>query len=327
MEKEKTASQEGRSDLEPLWCRKSGLTRRRREPFAREVRLDTGGTRFAPSWRNSESKTKLLRRHGMLSGTSGGKAAGKSPEMGRMTVGDNTTEQLARSLTRVAANPSMTGHLHDVLGGYCHECRNQLNSLKITLYLVRKSGLAGKAISDELEPLYKRLETFVDRLQQVCRPMPLSLVRLPFSLLVDDRKSTWTTWLSERGRRLVVVPPADPATASFDPMRIGQAFDDLVAWRASAGDRANDLRLRWKTEGETFRLDWDEPERESDPENTDEPKEVWDEGTESLSALTVPLLTRIMTLHGGFAEESGPGRWGLRLRWPLDARPNLRETP
>src|SRR4051812_10760623 len=48
--------------------------------------------------------------------------------------------RLTSSLCRIAADPAQVGTLYEILGGYCHQCRNTLNSLKLSLYLARRGG-------------------------------------------------------------------------------------------------------------------------------------------------------------------------------------------
>src|SRR5262245_63205500 len=49
-------------------------------------------------------------------------------------------DALTGSLFRVATDASMVVALHDVLGSFCHECRNTLNSLKLSLYLAKRGA-------------------------------------------------------------------------------------------------------------------------------------------------------------------------------------------
>src|SRR6478735_1221713 len=87
---------------------------------------------------------------------------------------------LSGRLLRIAADPERTEHLHRVLGWYCHESRNFLNSLKMSLYLARRMGDGpAAALWAEVEATYTELERFVDRLHQLCRPSPITPVRLP----------------------------------------------------------------------------------------------------------------------------------------------------
>ncbi len=237
-------------------------------------------------------------------------------------AGASHTEELAGSLARFAESPRRTRHLHSLFGPYCHQFRNVLNSIKLSLYLARRGGRPETdGVWLDLSPRYEAVERFIDRFQQLSRPMRIDRITLPLDLLVEDRKAGWGRVLAEQGRRLILEPSGGSSPGAFDPMRLGQAFDDLVAWRARAGDPSTDLRLWWTTEDGWFHVDWDEPSSTatavdrmsggaigSDPDQFD-----------PLAALTVPILTRIMTLHGGALEATGTERWRLSLRWPLDA--------
>lgn len=261
--------------------------------------------------------------------------AGTSNRSGT-TRPEGSAEELARALARIARDPGATCRLHDVFGGFCHQFRNLLNSLKITLYLAKKHGAPG---GDDpwsgLEPRYALAERFIDRFQLICRPMTLNLVRLPIDALFQDREASWSTLLNARGKRLRLGPGDASTPGAFDPMRLGAGLDDLVIWRARAGNPAADLRVRWSADAAGFCVEWDEPcPTDSTSPDPGGPSFDLTQDTDTtsieadvLAALTVPLLTRVMTSHHGALVEGGPGPWSLTLRWPLDARPTQREAP
>jgi hypothetical protein len=227
--------------------------------------------------------------------------------------------------------------LHGILGGFCHQYRNHLNSLKMSLYLAcgPDSGTPS-AVWREVEPRYTEVERFIDRLQLICRPTHLSLVRLALDLLIEERQGGWSDGLAARGRSLLLRPPEVVLVGEFDPTRLAQGLDDLVSWRAAVGDPATDLRLTWSSEGGLFHLVWDEPaqvEPGSGPracrgfEVGGDPTENDGDRSASLCALTLPLLTRIISLHGGTVGTTSGESWRLDLRWPLDVSTSLREPP
>src|SRR4051812_32890297 len=80
----------------------------------------------------------------------------------------------------IVSAPMRVVSLHEVLRGFCHDCRNDLNSLKLSLYLAR-SGAEGSdpSIWDEFEPRYRALESLFERLQMIYWPMVPETVRLP----------------------------------------------------------------------------------------------------------------------------------------------------
>jgi hypothetical protein len=240
--------------------------------------------------------------------------------MGPPSPDPTTADQLSASLCRVAASPSQSRHLYEILGSYCHECRNLLNSLKMSLYLAARGVEPEDAeLWKELEPRYLLAEKFVERLQQLLRPAPLSLVKMPVTLLIHDRLPKWKADLAGQGRALALEIPEGLPAALYDPMRLGAALDDLVTWRALDGPRSADLRLRCSADSEAFHLHWDEPERPAAPDHTTAPDPPPRE-TEVLASLTLPLLTGLMTLHGGELVATRRPRWRLNMRWPLGAK-------
>jgi hypothetical protein len=260
---------------------------------------------------------------------SGSERAEKWSEMRFTTDAEGSADQLAGALARIATNPQQTHQLHEILGHFAHQCRNLLNSMKISLYL------ADRAREHEFTPRWRDLETryleverFFERVQLFCRPMPLTLVNLPLNLLIEERAGAWTDVLRERGRRLRLVPPPVPPVGRFDPTRLGQGLDDVVAWRARLGDQETDLRLAWMEDSAQFHLVWDEPVRgDSIDLTTPLAGSLTEQGvsssratdcSEALTALTVPLLSRIVSLHGGSLEATSLNPWRLDLRWPLD---------
>lgn len=251
------------------------------------------------------------------------------------TAREPSSVELTDTLMRVASCPSRAHTLHRILGPYCHQMRNLLNAVKLNLYLMRREGPPEtESVWDDLTPRYEVIEQFFDRLQRLCRPTPTHIVRLPLELLFQDRVTAWSRLMEEHGRRLMLDPPKEETPGAFDPTRLGEAFDDLVSWRARAGDPTTDLRLRWAAHDGWFQVDWDEIEKADDAEGLDH---VWDDRADQeasplmsgpLDILTLPLLSKIMAEHRGIMECSGPGCWRLKLRWPLDAsHPAARSVP
>lgn len=236
-------------------------------------------------------------------------------------LADHDAEELADVLARVAAHSGTTSHLHEILGGFCHQFRNHLNGLKMSLYLARRGAApAAQPAWDVVETRYQGVEHYIDRLQLVCRPMTLALVTLPLDLLFEDRKAVWTQTLAARGKGLIVEPPAEPAVGRFDPNRLGLCFDSVVSWRARAGRPGSDVRVSWSAGGSEIRVAWDEPVRaDAAGPPGDEP--------EPFEALTIPLMSRIVSLHGGSLEVARSDEWRVVLRWPIDARSTPREAP
>lgn len=225
-------------------------------------------------------------------------------------------KELVDALSRVAASPGMTRHLHHVLGGYCHQSRNLLNCLNMSLYLSRRAcDPESASVWKDLEARYRHVEQFIDRIQAICRPMSVRPVSLPFALLVADRNDGWKARLGRTGRGLIVEPPGSQVVVAFDPVSLGQGFDELVNWRSEMGPPGSDLRIRWHAEEGHFRVTWDEPRRgplaERRVASVATPGDI-------LDALSIPLLTRIVSLHGGTLDETSERNWRVVVRWPID---------
>ena len=220
-----------------------------------------------------------------------------------------TDDVLGMQLIRIARDPDLRGMVYDRLREYCHQCRNRLNSLKLSLYLALKNRPSnGPDPWVDIDRQYQELERRVDRVQALCRPLTLSRVTLGLELLIDDRQEAWSRTMSSGGRELELVAPTERAVASFDVERLGQALDSLVAWRASADSAGSMARLRWWEEAGYAHLAWEEP-----PEAGPSAGGVVSEDT---AAWTLPLLVRVVLAHGGdylVAEACG---WRLEISWP-----------
>jgi hypothetical protein len=245
------------------------------------------------------------------------------------SLGDNSVEDslesveaLCESLTRIASDPALGRGLHELLGSYCHQSRNILNTLSLSLYLAQREGSGDCALLWEIEPLYKEVERFYDRLQAICRPLPHDPVTLPLALLFQSREEAWSHRLALRGRTLLLVPPIEPAVGEFDPTRLQVAFDDLVAWRAEVGPDATILQIDWKAEEGWFRVNFAEvpdhtPGKLGMPMGGGSSEMDVDRFPMTLAALTKPLVARAMTVHGGSLVEASRDPWRLELCWPL----------
>ncbi len=229
-------------------------------------------------------------------------------------MGDGIYEaELTNSLCKVILDPTQFDSLHEILGGFCHQCRNTLNALKLSLYLVTIN--ASPEMSDfwkELETRYLAVEKIFDRLQTICRSMAFNPVRMPLRLLIEDRQAFWFEMLAAKGRRLELIPPLDERAGDFDPCRLGQGLDVFVAWRAEAGEPGQPLRLDWWAEDGQFHLQWYDPLD-------------WGGGSKNgiygrTDSLALPLLARIMISHSGTLGVAVDEGLYVRLHWPLNVR-------
>lgn len=230
--------------------------------------------------------------------------------------GGEAGEGLTDLLNRIVRDPERIGSLHEILGPYCHQSRNLLNSLKMSLYLARHHeprSSCGAWV--EVERAYREVEYLYERLQMICRPMPLAYVRLPLSLLLEDRRKTWVGGFAARGRTLELVAPLEPGVGDYDPNYLGQALDAFVSWRGEAGAEGLSASLRWWIGEGKFHLEW----VESDPGAEVCPRCGWGRP----ESLALPLLGRVVSAHGGEMELVKPAGRHVRLSWPQVVRLSL----
>jgi hypothetical protein len=219
---------------------------------------------------------------------------------------------LAGSLLNITTDPARIDELYKLLGEYCHVFRNRLNSLKLSLYLARRAGNDPCAPPwAELERRYQDVENLIDRVQTICRPIRLDLIRLSPGAVLEDRGRIWAGWMARNGVSLALSPPGQKAEGTFDPNRLLQALDALVDWRSRAGDPGTSARLAWSLDCHRFLIEWEEqgPGRPAFDEETDEDRPA---------ELALPLISRVMAAHGGTMTVGLEGGLRVRLRWPRE---------
>ncbi len=222
--------------------------------------------------------------------------------------------KLATALAMVIANPDDSESLHKLLGTYCHQSRNLLHTMKLSLFLAQRSSPSAESEKwGALERDYLAVEHFFDRLQVVCRPMAVSPVRMSLSLLIEDRLDDWSKWFAGRGRCLEVIAPDGPAVGDYDPARMAQGLDAFVAWRVDSGRGGESATLRWGVDDRHFHLEWNEPDADG--------RDLPEERLHPPERLALPLLTRVMSAHAGALEFAVQDGLRLRLRWPRHVRP------
>ena len=212
-------------------------------------------------------------------------------------------------LMEIAEDPLLQDDLDQILADYCHQCRNRLNSLKLSLYLVKRQS-SGKlpAAWGALESNYQILEDQFERIQSICRPICLSLVTIALDLLFEDRRVGWSKIMADRGQELELLKPEGRCVARFDVHHLGTALDAMVAWRAEQGARVSKTCLRWWVEAGQAYVKWTEPlALDQDGKTTpSRPETAW----------TLPTLSRVVAEHGGNLEIDDRDGWVLTLSWP-----------
>lgn len=239
--------------------------------------------------------------------------------------GESATS-LTALLNRVAADRGRSSQLYRLLGEFWHEVRNELNGLKVSLYLARSAGT--NIPSGTLEGLevaqarYDEFELLVERLHKLCKGLPIVPMALPLNLFFEERRLRWESSLRARNRRLILEPADEKEFGQFDPGRLGCAFDDLFAWRLLAAEPGADLRIGWKMSVENVSVEWTEhptlmgrPTKGGKGLSAIDP-ETPPRGSRPLALLSMPLLTQTIALHGGRVTPLVGRAWGLRVEWP-----------
>ncbi len=223
-----------------------------------------------------------------------------------------SSTDLSSCLMEIAQNPSLRRDLDQILGDFCHQCRNRLNSLKLSIYLAKRQALGPiHEAWRSLESDYYSLEAQLDRFQTICRPMGLSLVSIGLCLLFDDRWESWSKLLANRGSELEFVRPKLRSIARFDVNKLGAALDSMVAWRAEQGTLSRKMIVRWWVESGQAHILWIEPKVA---------EQVIRSPDDQLgSAWTLPILTRVLTEHGGSLSVDDREGWALSLSWPASS--------
>jgi hypothetical protein len=237
---------------------------------------------------------------------------GAKPAEGTRWIEVDFMEDLAGELLRIVADSSKVEDLYRVLGEYCHLIRNRLNSLKLSMYLMRRTSPdPGAGHWPELEGRYRELEQFVERLQTICRPLRLATIPAALGLLIQERFPAWARWFEPKRITLELNPPREAAIGTFDPIRLAQGLDAFVSWRSRAASAGSIVQLSWWTTPGELALDW--VEVAADPDRAGSPDEEPDSG------LALPLLARVLSSHGGRLETDREGSARFRMWWPIDA--------
>lgn len=221
---------------------------------------------------------------------------------------------VSSTLLEIARTGEVRSTLEERFSDYCHACSNRLNSLKLSLYLAQRqpAGRSDRLLQTANER-YQLLEQQFELFRAVCRPFKLSPVQLDLALLIEDRRVEWTKILAESGVQLVFEPPGLPVEVRIDADRLGQALDEMVRWRASVCRPGVVVTLEWgwqidSAQARWAHLIWREFSVRS---NAGRPAE-----SHVGSTWALPVLTRVLTEHGGSVSCHDQGGWQAELLWP-----------
>lgn len=212
--------------------------------------------------------------------------------------------------------------LQQALRGFNHRFRNLLNGLRMGFYLAKRSGLEEASERwTEIDRTYAAIEQFQTRLQTIYQAMPLTPIVGRFGALVGERATTWTDWFRQNGNELVLETPDGESEGRFDPMFLGTALDNFVAWRAAALPRGGRATLRWTADPDGFSIDWTEraAERTAAPMTTPTTSHTPGPLSATTASLSLPLLARVIAEHGGRLSWTREPRVEARFCWPLAA--------
>jgi signal transduction histidine kinase len=230
-------------------------------------------------------------------------------------------ERPSVSMLPMVTDSERIASLQRMLSGFSHRCRNSLNAIKMSLYLVRREQRGDLPPQwRSLEEACLEVERFFDHLHSIYRPLKLTPVRAPLGQFLAEQEPRWRTRLQGCGRTLRVDPPAEDPPGDFDPIHLGMALDAVVAWRARVRDSSRHPRLSWRTGAGSCEVCWEEAATSSPRVPPDGGSGRAGEHPEPprVESLALSLIARIVAAHGG-QTESEPERargFCLRLRWP-----------
>lgn len=227
-------------------------------------------------------------------------------------VGVAEPSPLVQGLSQIASDPNRVGELHAHIGEFCHDYRNRLHGLNLSLYLARRSlPRIGGTDWSRVEAIYRQTERIIDQLQWLCRPANVRPMRFTLGMLLEERRPVWSEWLEERGGRLEYAPGRE-VEGEFDPCRMTTALDALARWRAESSPPATTIHVSWSVDREHFALDWEESNAFRDD----------GAGAPGPVSLALPMVARAMSDHHGRMSLPRSRGFALALRWPLGSAPS-----
>jgi hypothetical protein len=238
-------------------------------------------------------------------------------------------EGLSSSLLQIVHDPERVDRLREALSGFCHQSRNSLNGIKMSLYLFRREARGPiPECWDDVETIYQEVVSLFDRLQTIYRPITLTMVRSPLDMLIHHHILRWRSSFEARGLAIRVDAPDTEVPADFDPAQLGLGLDAIAAWRAEVCAAGTLTRIAWTARDGTIELCWEEvvPHHPShSPGNAlGFVPRARNTARRRVDLLELPLLARIIAAHGGRIDRTGGTAFQLRLRWPQFQGANIR---
>lgn len=218
------------------------------------------------------------------------------------------SDQVVPLLFDLVADPDRLAQLHELLGPFCHDFRNRLNSIHLTLYLADPQSLP-PAQRETLEAHYRDAQALIELVHGLVRPCRLSPIHVGLELLVHERANAWEPALRQRGIDLELHAPAERAMGLFDPLRLSQALETFYRWRLSVLVPGQTLRLAWRHEAGLLRLDWEE---------LPSPTATGTEPAPGAGLFTLANLARVVAGQGGRLGFSERPRFQVALSWPAE---------
>jgi hypothetical protein len=290
------------------------------------ARIDEIGITFAKLLPLKMNPTRVAqtRRRALITASSAKIA--QPPESNNMSPqpheGPAEQDRLSGSVSPVVTEPERNDCARQLLSGFSHRCRNQLNGIKMSLYLFRREA-RGKIPEcwDEIERSYRQVESLFDNLQAIYRPTALTMVRCSLGQLMTDHEPILRSSLRSKGRALGLEPPEQESAGDFDPIQLGIGLDALAKWRAEAGESKSHTRIAWRTFDGFFEICWEEFPAEfgHGPSTTarEGGADVDPRPCRRVESLAELLVSRIIAAHGGRLEKSCETSLRWILRWPL----------
>jgi hypothetical protein len=223
----------------------------------------------------------------------------------------NGVDGLSNAMLSIVSEEDQIALLHHHLDRYCHRFRNRLNSLKLCLFMGKKSlgeSEFDKGQWQELETLYQVLENLMEQFQQYCRPSEVHPMEVSLRSFVQELRGTWSHRLSNREIQVEFHSTDCRSKCQLDLARMTLGLDALANWRGSVLPPGSTIVLNcWEDQG-SFWLSWEE----SEPL----PSARDDSDDEVAANIALPVLARILHAHGGTLEVTHQEPFRLLLRWP-----------